>query len=107
MLNSVNQNKQHARKHTAVLQVILVFKSLAKVLVFTSLAKVLVFKFLAIPKTVHLPLTTTVPHAIINLLNNIKKIYMERKKSKNKTFNSFKQLRGRWFERRWRIYKSY
>ena len=91
MLNSVNQNKQHARKHTAMLQVILVFKSLAKVLVFTSLA---------ISKIVHLPLTTTVPHAIINLLNNIKKIYMERKKSKNKTFNSFKQLRGRWFERR-------
>ena len=32
---------------------------------------------------------------------------MERKKSKNKTFNTFKQLWGRWFERRWRIYKSY
>ena len=26
---------------------------------------------------------------------------MERKKSKNKTFNTFKQLWGRWFERRW------
>ena len=35
--------------------------------------KVLVFKSLAISKTVHLSLTTTVPHAIINQLNNMKK----------------------------------
>ena len=35
--------------------------------------KVLVFKSLAISKIVHLSLITTVPHAIINQLNNIKK----------------------------------
>ena len=76
--------------------------------VLTIEGKVLVFKSLAISKIVHLSLTTTVPHAIINQLNNIqKKLYMERKKSKNKTFNTFKQLRRWWFERRWRIYKSY
>ena len=76
--------------------------------VLTIEGKVLVFKSLAISKIVHLSLITTVPHAIINQLNNIqKKLYMERKKSKNKTFNTFKQLRRWWFERRWRIYKSY
>ena len=62
--------------------------------------KVLVFKSLAVSKIVHLSLITTVPHAIINQLNNKKKLYMERKKSKNKTFNTFKQLQGRWFEGR-------
>ena len=62
--------------------------------------KVLVFKSLAVSKIVHLSLITTVPHAIINQLNNTKKLYMERKKSKNKTFNTFKQLQGRWFEGR-------
>ena len=62
--------------------------------------KVLVFKSSTISKIVHLSLITTVPHAIINQLNNTKKPYMERKKSKNKTFNTFKQLRRRWFERR-------
>ena len=62
--------------------------------------KVLVFKSSTISKIVHLSLITTVPHAIINQLNNKKKLYMERKKSKNKTFNTFKQLRRRWFERR-------
>ena len=62
--------------------------------------KVLVFKSSTISKIVHLSLITTVPHAIINQLNNTKKLYMERKKSKNKTFNTFKQLRRRWFERR-------
>ena len=35
--------------------------------------KVLVFKSLAISKIVHLTLTTAVPHAIINQLNNINK----------------------------------
>ena len=35
--------------------------------------KVLVFKSLAISKIVHLSLITTVPQAIINQLNNIKK----------------------------------
>ena len=35
--------------------------------------KVLVFKSLTISKIVHLSLITTVPHAIINQLNNIKK----------------------------------
>ena len=62
--------------------------------------KTLVFKSLAISKIVHLSLITTVPHAIIHQLNNIEKIYRERKQSKNKTFNTLKQLRRRWFERR-------
>ena len=35
--------------------------------------EVLVLKSLAIYKTLHLSLITTVPHAIINQLNNIKK----------------------------------
>ena len=35
--------------------------------------KVLVFKSLAISKIVHLSVITTVPHAIINQLNSIKK----------------------------------
>ena len=35
--------------------------------------KILVFKSLAISKIVHLSLITTVPHAIINQLNNIQK----------------------------------
>ena len=71
--------------------------------VLTIEGKVLVFKSLAISKIVHLSLITTVPHAIINQLNNIqKKLYMERKKSKNKTFKPHW-----WFEIRWRIYKSY
>ena len=35
--------------------------------------KVLVFKSLAVSKIVHLSLITTVPHAIINQLNNTKK----------------------------------
>ena len=38
--------------------------------------KVLVFKSLAISKIVHLSLITTVPHAIINQLNNIKKNFI-------------------------------
>ena len=54
--------------------------------------KVLVFNSVAIFKIVHVSLITTVPHTIINQLNNIQKIlYMEGKKSKYKTFNSFKQ----------------
>ena len=57
----------------------------------TIQVKVLVFKSLTIPKTVHLSLITTVPQAIIIQLQ---------KKSKNKTFNTFKQLRGRRFEGR-------
>ena len=38
--------------------------------------KVLVFKSLAISKIVHLSLVTTVPNAIINQLNNIKKNFL-------------------------------
>ena len=38
--------------------------------------KVLVFKYFAIFKIVHLSLITTVPHAIINQLNDIKKNFM-------------------------------
>ena len=38
--------------------------------------KVLVFKYFAIFKIVHLSLITTVPHAIINQLNEIKKNFM-------------------------------
>ena len=32
---------------------------------------------------------------------------MEQKKSKNKAFDTFKQLQRRWFERRCRICKNY
>ena len=46
--------------------------------------KVLVFKSLAISKIVHLSLITTVPHAIINQLNNIKKTVWNRKNPKIK-----------------------
>ena len=38
--------------------------------------KVLSFKFLPISKIVHLSLITTVPHAIINQLNNIQKNFL-------------------------------
>ena len=42
----------------------------------TTEGKVLVFKSLAIFRIVHLSLITTVPHAIINQLNDIKKNFM-------------------------------
>ena len=42
----------------------------------TTEGKVLVFKSLAIFRIVHLSLITTVPHAIINQLNDIKKNFI-------------------------------
>ena len=52
--------------------------------------KILSCKFLATSKSVHVLLITTVPHAIINQLNNIPKIFTwnRKKKVKHSTFLS-------------------
>ena len=53
--------------------------------------KFLVFKSLAISKIVHLSFTTTIALAKINPLNNIqRKLHKKHKKSKNKSFNTFR-----------------
>ena len=49
---------------------------------------VLVFKSLAIFKIVHLSLTTTAPHAMINQLNNIKKNLYGTEKIQSKTLRT-------------------
>ena len=44
--------------------------------------KVLVIKFLAVSKIVHLSLITTVPHALINQLNNIQRNFIWNRKNR-------------------------
>ena len=64
--------------------------------------KVLVFKSSTISKIVHLSLITTVPHAIINQLNNINENFMWNRKNpkiRHSTLSN-RTLRGRWFEGR-------
>ena len=51
--------------------------------------KVLVFKSLAISKIVHLLLITTVPHAIINQVNNIKRTLYGTKKIQKQNIQHF------------------
>ena len=55
--------------------------------ILTTEGNVLVFKSLVISKIFYLSLITALPHAIINQLNIIQKLYMERKKSRTKTLN--------------------
>ena len=64
--------------------------------------EVLVLKSLAIYKTLHLSLITTVPHALINQLNNINENFMWNRKNpkiRHSTLSN-RTLRGRWFEGR-------